>query len=66
MAMMNSLASAGDETVEESIGVWGTEDMLAEVGVGRDGSLFGGAIGRVSERRFAFRDAVEVERDLRV
>lgn len=46
--MMNSLASAGDVN-PESIGVGGTEDMCAEVGVGRDGSLVGGAIGKVSE-----------------
>jgi hypothetical protein len=35
----------------ESIGVGGTDDMAEEVGVGRDGSLVGGAIGRVKESR---------------
>lgn len=34
--------------------------------VGLDGSLDGGAIGSVNESRFAFREAVEVDRDWRV
>jgi hypothetical protein len=50
IAIMNSFASAGEE-MPESIGVGGTDDMAEEVGVGRDGSLVGGAIGRVKESR---------------
>lgn len=39
----------------ESIGVGGTDDMAEDVGVGRDGSLVGGAIGRVKESRLTWR-----------
>jgi hypothetical protein len=53
MAMMKPFASAGEATVE-SIGVGGTDDM-AEVGVGREGSLVGGAIGSVRESRLTWR-----------
>lgn len=59
MAMMNSFASEG-EVAAESIGVGGTE---AEVGVGLDGSLVGGAIGRVSESRLTCRHMLEFERE---
>jgi hypothetical protein len=64
--MMNSLVPLGVFIPGLSIGVGGIEEDTAEVGVGREGSLVGGAIGKVRESRFAFRDAVEVERDLRV
>lgn len=64
--MMNSFVPDGVFGAGLSIGVGGTEDETAEVGVGRDGSLVGRAIGRVRDKRFALRDAVEVERDLRV
>lgn len=49
---------------EVSMGVGGTEED--GVGIGLEGMLFGGAIGRVNERRFEFRDVVEVERAERV
>lgn len=39
----------------DSIGVGGTDDMEAEVGVGREGSLVGGAIGSVKESRLTWR-----------
>lgn len=54
MAMMNSFAPAG-EAMAESIGVGGTDDMAEEVGVGREGSLVGGAIGSVKESRLTWR-----------
>lgn len=47
------------------MGVGGTEADDG-VGIGREGRLFGGAMGRVNERRFEFRDADEVERAERV
>jgi hypothetical protein len=52
--MMNSFAPAG-EAMPESIGVGGTDDMAEEVGVGREGSLVGGAIGSVKESRLTWR-----------
>lgn len=61
---MNSLGSVGDVTADVSNGVGGTEED--GVGIGREGKLFGGAIGRVNERRFEFREVVEVERAERV
>lgn len=64
--MMNSLVPLGVFRAGLSIGVGGIEDDTADVGVGREGSLVGRAIGSVSESRFALRDAVEVERDWRV
>lgn len=54
MAMMNSFAPAG-EAMTESIGVGGTDDMAEDVGVGREGSLVGGAIGSVKESRLTWR-----------
>ena len=60
--MINSLASTG-EVMPESIGVGGTEDIVVDVGVGREGSLVGGAIGRVSESRLTWRPAVDLERE---
>lgn len=65
MVVMNSFRSVGNATAGESIGVGGMEADEG-VGIGRDGKLFGGAMGRVNERRFEFRDADEVERAERV
>ena len=62
---MNSFRSVGNATAGESIGVGGMEADEG-VGIGGDGKLFGGAMGRVNERRFEFRDADEVERAERV
>lgn len=65
--MMNSLASAGVAWPDDSIGVGqADEGVAAYEGVGLEGSLEGGAMGRVNESRFAFREADDVDRDWRV
>lgn len=61
--MIKSLGSEGDVMVELSIGVGGYDVVATEAG--REGSLVGGAIGRVSESRFVLRDAFDSERDAR-
>lgn len=62
--MMKSFGSAGELKPEpmESDGVGGTE----ELGAGREGTLLGGAMGIVNERRLPLRDADELERVERV
>jgi hypothetical protein len=62
--MMNPLGSEGELNPEliDPDGVWGTDG----VGGGRDGALSGGAIGIVSERRFALLDVEELDRAERV
>ncbi len=64
IATMSSSGPAGDESADVSNGVGGT--IGDGVGVGLEGRLFGGAIGRVSERRFELRDVVDVDRAERV
>lgn len=63
MAMINSLTSLGVEEPADSMGVPGIEDIEADIGAGLDGSLVGGAIGRVSESLLAFLVAGDVDRD---
>lgn len=61
--MTKSLGSVGEPKAEASIGVGGTE----VVGVGLEGKLVGGAIGRVKDSRLEFRrDAVDADRVDRV
>lgn len=45
-----------------SFGVGGKEGAVVVIGVGRDGSFVGSAIGKVSDSLFEFRDAVESDR----
>lgn len=47
------------------MGVPGTEEIEADMGAGLDGSLVGGAMGRVSESLLAFLVAGDVGRDCR-
>lgn len=63
IAIMNSFASAGGGMVGVSTGVGGTEYEDAVVGVGRDRWPVGGAMGRVSDRRFVVRQAPAWEHD---
>lgn len=51
MAVMKSLESAGDVIAGVSKGVGGKEAVVVEVGMGREGFGFGGAIGSVRESR---------------
>lgn len=60
--MIKSLISAGDVSAGVSKGVDGKEAVVVEVGMGREGLGFGGAIGSVRERRCVVRDAVEADR----
>lgn len=59
--MMKASVSEGEaiEPVAES-GVGGTDGIAAEVGVGRDGSLVGNAMGNVIDSRLAWREAGDV------
>ena len=62
---MKSPGSTGDMSEGVSEGVGGNE-IAAAAGVGREGLGVGGAIGRVRERRFGFREADDAERVERV
>lgn len=45
-----------------SFGVGGKDGTVVVMGVGRDGKLVGGAIGKVKESLLEFRDAVDNDR----
>lgn len=62
MAWMKSLASVGDLTRGVSLGVGGKDGAFVLIGVGRDGEFDGGAIGKVNESLFEFREVVDSER----
>lgn len=59
---MKSFASVGDLTFGVAPGVGGSEGTVVQMGVGRDGSCVGRAIGRVRESLLELRDVVEAER----
>lgn len=62
MAWMKSLASVGDRTRGVSLGVGGKDGAFVLIGVGRDGWFDGGAIGKVNDNLFEFREVVDNER----
>jgi hypothetical protein len=66
MAIMKSFVSVGETTADVSTGVGGYDGAIDDVGVGRVGSLVGGAMGRVSDSRLGLREADDAERDERV
>lgn len=59
---MKSLASVGEPTVGVSIGVGGKEGTVVEMGVGRDDTFVGRAIGNVRDSLFELREVVDRER----
>lgn len=56
------MASVGDRITGVSLGVGGKDGAFVLIGVGREGKFDGGAIGKVNESLFEFRDVVDSER----
>lgn len=62
MACIKSFASVGDLTLGVAPGVGGREGTVVQIGVGRDDSCVGKAIGSVRDSLLELRDVVESER----